>query len=77
VITPTGDVLVAEDNGDMQLVVLTEDRVVPLLQIIGHERSEITGPAFDPSFQRLYFSSQRGSTGRSTGGLTYEISAIS
>jgi uncharacterized protein len=76
VITSSGDVLVAEDGGDMQLVVLTDDRVIPLLQIVGHERSEITGPAFDPSYKRLYFSSQRGSEGRSAAGITYEISAI-
>jgi len=76
-ITPSGDVMVAEDHGDMQLVVLTpDDKVIPFLQIVGHERSEITGPAFDPSFQRLYFSSQRGSLGNSSGGMTYEISRI-
>lgn len=74
-ITPAGDVLVAEDGGDMQIVVLTPDqRVIPLLQIIGHERSEITGPAFDPSYRRLYFSSQRGSGGTSEDGITYEVS---
>ncbi|MCH7695864.1 MAG: hypothetical protein IIB73_06135, partial [Proteobacteria bacterium] len=43
-------------------------------QIIGQQRSEITGPAFDPSYRRLYFSSQRGTLGRSEGGITYEIS---
>ena len=75
VITPAGDVLVAEDGGNMQLVVLTPaNKIIPILQIIGHERSEITGPAFDPSYQRLYFSSQRGTLGRSEGGITYEIS---
>jgi secreted PhoX family phosphatase len=74
-ITPSGDVMVAEDLHKMQLVVLTPDsRVIPFLQIIGHERSEITGPAFDPTFQRMYFSSQRGSLGKSPGGITYEIS---
>jgi len=76
-ITPSGDVLVAEDRDDMQVVVLTPDYgVVPFLQIIGHETSEITGPAFDPGFQRLYFSSQRGSIRKSSGGITYEISRI-
>jgi secreted PhoX family phosphatase len=76
-ITPAGDVLVAEDGGDMQIVVLTPDQqVMPLLQIVGHERSEICGPAFDPAHQRLYFSSQRGSAGNAEGGITYEISRI-
>jgi secreted PhoX family phosphatase len=75
VITPTGDVLIAEDGGDMQIVVLTDEgSVAPLLQVIGHDQSEITGPAFDPSYQRLYFSSQRGSLGKSSGGITYEVS---
>ena len=75
VITPGGDVLVAEDPGNMQLVMLTPgNKIIPILQIVGQQRSEITGPAFDPSYQRLYFSSQRGSLGRSEGGITYEIS---
>jgi len=74
-ISPSGDVMVAEDLGNMQLVVLTpDDKVIPFLQIVGHEKSEITGPAFDPTFQRLYFSSQRGSLGKISGGITYEIS---
>lgn len=74
-ITPSGDLLVAEDGGDMQIVVLTpDDRVIPLLQILGHERSEITGPAFDPFHRRLYFSSQRGSEGVNSDGITYEVS---
>lgn len=75
VITAGGDVLVAEDGGDMQLVAITpEGELFPLFKIIGHERSEVCGPAFDPSYQRLYFSSQRGSSGsRLTGGITYEV----
>ncbi len=77
VITPRGDVLVAEDGGNMQIVALTPDqRLLPLLQIVGQDESEICGPAFDPSFQRLYFSSQNGETGRGEDGITYEISAL-
>ena len=72
-----GDILVAEDAGRMQIVVLTRGgSVVPLLQVVDQPLSEITGPAFDPSGTRLYFSSQRGSTGQifgATGGITYEI----
>lgn len=75
VITASGDVLVAEDGGDMQIVILTPDnKVTPLLQVVGHDSSEVTGPAFDPGYQRLYFSSQRGSLGQSSGGITFEIS---
>ncbi|WP_292993265.1 alkaline phosphatase PhoX [Nitrosomonas sp.] len=69
----TGDLLVAEDGGDMQIVVLTAGKVLPLLQVAGHDRSEITGPAFSPDGSRLYFSSQRGKTGRDEDGITFEI----
>lgn len=74
-ITASGDVLVAEDSGDMQIVLITQDGIaVPIVQVTGQELSEICGPAFDPSFQRLYFSSQRGPMNLDTGGITYEIS---
>lgn len=71
---PNGDLLVAEDNGDMQLVAVAPDgRAAPLVQVIGHSRSEVTGPAFDPSGTRLYFSSQRGAEGVNARGVTYEV----
>ena len=76
-ITASGDVLVAEDGGDMEIVLLGPDGLVlPVVKIEGHEGSEICGPAFDLSFQRLYFSSQRGSLNRDDAGITYEISRI-
>ncbi|MDH5552587.1 MAG: PhoX family protein, partial [Nitrosomonas sp.] len=68
-----GDLLVAEDGGNMQIVVVTNEAAHPLLQIVDQNRSEITGPAFSPDGSRLYFSSQRGKTGRSEDGITYEI----
>jgi len=75
VISPAGDVLVAEDGGDMQIVIITPDyETIPLLQILGQDESEICGPAFDPSCKRLYFSSQNGVTGEGSAGITYEIS---
>jgi secreted PhoX family phosphatase len=76
-VSPAGDVLVAEDGGDMQIVALTPNgQVVPLLQVTGQDGSEITGPAFAPTLDRLYFSSQRGTSGVITGvdGITYEVS---
>lgn len=70
----SGDLLVAEDQGSMQIVViLKQGDVHPLLQVTGQNRSEITGPAFSPDGKRLYFSSQRGKTGRHQDGITYEI----
>lgn len=74
VVSRQGDVLVAEDNGDMQIVAITADRqVIPVVQVAHHRWSEMTGPAFDPSGTRLYFSSQRGASGRSRDGVTYEV----
>ena len=73
-VSPAGDILVAEDGGDMQIVaILPDGSLTPLLQIEGQDQSEITGPAFDPSLQRLYFSSQRGTLGTFEGGITYEV----
>lgn len=72
-ITPGGDVIVAEDGGSMQLVALTEGgHVVPILKLVGQDMSELTGPAFDPNFQRLYVSSQSGFSDNGPG-FTYEI----
>ena len=74
----SGDLYVAEDGGDMQLVVITADGdVAPVVQVVGEELppdgvdSEITGPVFSPDGTRLYFSSQRG--GNPQTGITYEI----
>lgn len=73
-----GDILVAEDGGDMQIVVIDgSGNIAPLIQIVGQDGSEITGPAFSPDGSRLYFSSQRGSAifgGGSGFGITYEVS---
>lgn len=66
-----GDVLVAEDGGSMQIVaILPSGEPRALVQVVGHDESEITGPAFSPDGTRLYFSSQRGATGA---GVTFEI----
>jgi secreted PhoX family phosphatase len=71
--SPSGDLYVAEDGGNLELVLITPDRVVaPFLRLVGHDRSEMTGPAFDPSGSRLYFSSQRGQVGQAVG-VTFEV----
>ncbi|MFD5108887.1 alkaline phosphatase PhoX [Streptomyces cinereoruber] len=70
----SGDLYVAEDGGNMEICVITPDDVVaPFLRINGQSGSEITGPAFSPDGRRLYFSSQRGTSGSSSGGITYEV----
>ncbi|MGP3979888.1 alkaline phosphatase PhoX [Streptomyces sp. KR80] len=70
----SGDLFVAEDGGNMEICIITPDDIVaPFLRINGHSSSEVTGPAFSPNGKRLYFSSQRGSSGSSSGGITYEV----
>lgn len=71
----SGDIYVAEDGNDLQLVLLADrggERVAaPFLQLYGHRGSEIAGPAFSPDGARLYFSSQRGRDGKR--GMTFEV----
>lgn len=73
-VAPSGELLIAEDGGDMQIIAL-DHQYNPhvLIEIHGQERSEITGPAFSPDGRRLYFSSQRGKSGKSEDGITYEL----
>ena len=70
--TRAGDLVVAEDPGNLELVLLTPDCIAsPLVQVTSHPHDELTGPAFDPLGRRLYFSSQRG--GAEGYGITYEV----
>jgi secreted PhoX family phosphatase len=72
VATRSGDVFVAEDGGDLDIVLITPEReFARLLKVTGsaHEGSELTGPALSPAGDRLYFSSQRGFRH----GVTYEV----
>ena len=69
----SGDLFVAEDGGNMELVLLEPGGgVSPFLRVVGQSGSELTGPAFTPDGSRLYVSSQRGPTGTGAG-VTYEI----
>jgi hypothetical protein len=71
VVSPAGELLVAEDRGNMELVMVSPDgTMAPFLRVEGQAGSELAGPAFDPSGRRLYVSSQRGLGA----GVTYEIS---
>lgn len=83
----SGDIFVAEDGGNMEVVIITpEGEVAPFARLVGQDISEVTGPVFNPSRDRLYFSSQRGPSLKpisdinpamdSTdllGGVTYEV----
>jgi uncharacterized protein len=76
----SGDLYVAEDGDNLEVVLLTNPLgakrriAAPFLRLTGHGGSELAGPVFDPSGDRLYLSSQRGGPGTSTGpGITYEI----
>lgn len=74
VVVRSGAVVVAEDGGDMQLVVVEADgRSAPLLQLRGQPGSELTGPAFSPDGRFLYVSSQRGPAADGHHGVTYAI----
>lgn len=74
VVDARGYVYVAEDSDDLQIVMLTpEAQPLPFVQLVGHDASEITGPAFSPDGTRFYFNSQRGTTGSSSAGMTFEI----
>ncbi len=68
----SGDLFVAEDGGNMEIVLITAQGVVsPFLRLVGHGGSEITGPCFNPRGDRMFFSSQRGTNGA---GITYMVS---
>jgi uncharacterized protein len=61
-VSPFGDVYVCEDGGNMEICLISPDRLVsPFLRLVGddHLNSEMTGVVFDPSGTRMYFSSQR------------------
>lgn len=69
---PGGDVYVAEDPGNLQIVALTRSgKVKPIVQLPGETQglrhTEVTGPALSPDGSRLYLSSQRDP------GITYEV----
>ncbi len=86
-VTTGGDIYVAEDpdsrdTGGLALMVITRGRRVSnFAEVVGQPGSELTGPAFGPTGDRLYVSSQRGgpidafSQQPGSGlGITYEIS---
>ncbi|WP_428382990.1 alkaline phosphatase PhoX [Nevskia ramosa] len=77
VMTPGGDVIVAEDQNSEQMAVAIrpDGRFQPLVQLgPKHVGSEVTGPAFSPDGRFFYFSSQRGTSNLvGTDGVTYAV----
>ena len=79
VMTPGGDIIVVEDKSEanQQAVAIKADgSIAAMIQLVDHEGSEVTGPAFSPDGRFFYFSSQRGpGNGKSTGsaGITYAV----
>ncbi len=61
------DLYVAEDGGNLELCVIASTPsglvISPFLQFVGHDNSEVAGPAFSPDGSTLYVSSQRGTDG--------------
>lgn len=73
-VTAFGEVLASEDGGNLEIGVVRSDGTSQVvMRLTGHDGSEITGPALSPDGSRLYFSSQRGTTGMSENGVTFEI----
>ncbi len=70
----TGNLFVCEDAGNMELVLITPDgHADPFLRFVGHDGSEVTGAAFDPTGTRLIVNSQRAPTPPTFDGSTYMI----
>ena len=68
----TGDLFVAEDGGNMELVVITPDgAVAPFLRLAdrAHASSEISGQCFSPDGSRMYLASMRGPVAATVGDL--------
>jgi uncharacterized protein len=73
-VSSIGEVYVAEDGGNMQVCVIdAAGNVAPVIEVKNQSSSELCGVAFSPNGKRLYFSSQRGTTGSSSDGITYEV----
>ena len=59
-VSKNGLVMAAEDGGNLEICGISKNgKAFPILRLPDHKGSELTGPAFDPSGRRLYFSSQR------------------
>jgi len=73
--TNSGNLLVAEDGTNMRITLFPANKQSPktIMQLPDHKSSEVTGLAFNPSQTRLYFNSQRGVSGDSEDGISFEL----
>lgn len=70
-VSNNGLVMAAEDGGNMEICGISKKgKAFPILRVSKHKKSELTGPAFNPSGNRLYFSSQNG---KGKGSITFEV----
>ena len=70
-VSNSGLVMAAEDSGNMEICGISKNgKAFPILRVPKHKRSELTGPAFNPAGDRLYFSSQNG---KGKGSITFEV----
>jgi uncharacterized protein len=72
----SGDLYVAEDDGNLELVLITNPleggrTASSFMRMTGQTGTEVAGVVFDPTGDRLYFSSQRGIN--ADRGITYEV----
>ncbi|WP_428309482.1 alkaline phosphatase PhoX [Hydrocarboniphaga sp.] len=79
VMTPGGDIVIVEDKTEANqqaVAIKTDGSIAAMVQLVDHEGSEVTGPAFSPDGRFFYFSSQRGpgnGKGTGTAGITYAV----
>jgi len=77
-VSSAGEVFVCEDGGNLEIGLISPERTVsPFLRFVGpdHQGSELCGVCFDPSGERMYFTSQRAFpviSGQGPGGI-YEV----
>lgn len=73
--TAKGDIVVAKEGSPLRIEAFPVDaeQALTLVELPEHLDSEITGLTFDPTGERLYFSSQRGNTGLGENGISLEI----
>lgn len=80
--SPGREIFVCEDHSSAphEIVLLATDAegvttVAPFLELVNHPGSELTGACFNPTGDRMYFSSQRGDLNLPPLGLgvTYEV----